>query len=100
MEEWTMIRRGWMEPGWEKVLTVRVRGYALDPEDVPAVALPAADFDRLLALLEECAGDIEAEVHGRYSYDGEVHPAQEARYDRDMDLPRRVRALLKEVGDG
>jgi len=70
-----MIRRGWMEPGWRKVLTVRVRGYALDADDIPAVALPAADFDRLLALLEECAEEVEA------------------------NTARRVRALLKEVGD-
>ena len=97
-----MIRRGWMEPGWGKVLTVRVRGYALDADDIPAVALPAADFDRLLALLEECAGDIEASVMATYGNRhllGGLEPYTQRKYDRDMDLPRRVRALLKEVGD-
>jgi len=61
-----MIRRGWMDIS------------ATEP--VPAVTLPAADFDRLLALLEECADAIDLCM--------------------PIDLPRRVRALLKDVGDG
>jgi len=86
-----MIRRGWMytHGGW----LLRVLWTNERDGTVPAVALPAADFDRLLALLEECAGDLE-EVAGTRENQYASDP------DNDMDLPRRVRALLKEVGDG
>jgi hypothetical protein len=87
-----MIRRGWMDKGWKRAGIVRVRRYTLN-DDIPAVALPAADFDRLVALLEECATDLD-EVAGARGNQYASDP------DNDMDLPRRVRALLKEVGDG
>jgi hypothetical protein len=77
-----MIRRGWMAR-WP------MRKMQTWSDDEYTVTLPAADFDRLLALLEECAGDLECEISRTSMGD-----------PQDMDLPRRVRALLKEVGDG
>jgi hypothetical protein len=94
-----MIRRGWMDKGWKRAGIVRVRRYTMN-DDIPAVALPAADFDRLLALLEECAGELEAEVLNPAGHPSTWRAPDRRRYERDMDLPRRVRALLKEVGDG
>jgi hypothetical protein len=76
-----MIRRGWI-PDPSKHL--RPGKYWAD--DREWVALPAADFDRMLALLEECADELDF--------------ADGVGVDRRPDLPRRVRALLKEVGDG
>jgi hypothetical protein len=80
-----MIRRGWMDLS------------AADP--VPAVTLPAADFDRLLALLEECAERVEEAVDEYWLFP-RTEGLAKGLYDRDMDLPRRVRAMLKEVSDG
>ena len=96
-----MIRRGWMSPGWETAWAVRVSPVRSEPEDVAGVALPAADFDRLVALLEECATDLEEVAENYQSVpDSERRPSEKRRYENDTDLLRRVRALLKEVGDG
>jgi hypothetical protein len=91
-----MIRRGLVPDPWKHLRPVK---YWAD--DREWVTLPAADFDRLVALLEECATDLEEVAENYQSVpDSERRPSEKRRYENDTDLLRRVRALLKEVGDG
>lgn len=50
-------------------------------------------------LIEEMAGDIEAEVTHRYVHNGEIHPAEQRKYDNDMEVVKRARQAL-ERGEG
>lgn len=62
-----------------------------------AVKRQAAKIDRLLALVEEAANDIEDEVKNHYA--GLLHyPSIQSRYERDMDLVRRLRVELEDKG--
>ena len=54
----------------------------------------AADaIEELMALLKECADDLEDELGYRY---GNVHPVLQDRYDRDMEPVRQARKLVGE----
>ena len=64
-----------------------------------AIVLKQADFneaadaiEELMALLKECADDLEEELDNRY---GNVHPAMQKRYDMDMAPVRAARAALE-----
>jgi hypothetical protein len=52
--------------------------------------------EQLRALLEELANGLEAELKARYEHNGEVHPAQKGRYDRDMAPVIRAREFLSQ----
>lgn len=57
----------------------------------------AADaIEELMALLKECADDLEEELDNRY---GNVHPAMQKRYDMDMAPVRAARAALEKKND-
>lgn len=92
---------------------VQPDGAIIDPSDGHAVVdalvardiahtlrTQAAEVARLRELLTEAADDLEASVQALYA--GMTDPTSVRRRDRDMDLPRRIRALLaeKEAGDG
>lgn len=51
---------------------------------------------RLRELLDECAGDLEAEINGRYFDEhGNVHPAMRQKYLRDMTPVIDAKQALK-----
>lgn len=55
----------------------------------------AARVEALEAMVGELADDVEAAVENEWNPDRRgVHPANATRYERDMGLPRRARALL------
>lgn len=59
-----------------------------------------ADRETELAkLVAELAGDLEAEIIGRFGgNDTEIHQALRQRYKRDMDSVYRARAFLRDQG--
>jgi hypothetical protein len=58
----------------------------------------AATLARLAPIAAEVASDLEAELNARYQApDQSIHPALQARYNRDMSLVRLLRALLATV---
>jgi tRNA A37 threonylcarbamoyltransferase TsaD len=62
-----------------------------------AVRRQADKIARLLALIEEAANEIEDEAKNRYA--GRLHyPSMQSRYERDMDIVRRMRVELKDKG--
>jgi hypothetical protein len=62
-----------------------------------AVKRQSAKIDRLLALVEEAANEIEDEAKSRYA--GLLHyPSMQSRYERDMDIVRRMRVELEDKG--
>ena len=44
--------------------------------------------------LKECSDDLAEMVDSFYRRDGRIHPAEQRRYDRDMEPVVRARALL------
>ncbi len=62
-----------------------------------AVKRQSEKIDRLLALIEEAANDMEAEINHRYN--GVLnYPSMQSRYERDMDIVRRLRVELEDKG--
>ena len=62
-----------------------------------AVKRQSEKIDRLLALVEEAANEIEDEAKNRYA--GLLHyPSMQSRYERDMDIVRRMRVELEDKG--
>jgi len=61
---------------------------------VPVTLADAADeIERLRAMVGELADDMASEIEGHY--EGlKDHPSMKRRYDRDMEIVRRARALL------
>jgi hypothetical protein len=58
----------------------------------------AEKLARLAPIAAEVANDLEAEIKARYQApDKSIHPALQARYNRDMSLVRLLRALLATV---
>jgi len=55
--------------------------------------------EKMAKVMQELADDLEAELNCRYSYEpnGEVHPAERKRYERDMMPVHRARSLLAEI---
>ena len=49
--------------------------------------------DETLDLLRELADDLEAEINDRYHFP-DVHPAMQAKYERDTEPVRKARTLL------
>lgn len=56
-------------------------------------------LEQAKALIEELADEVESYVENEYEH-SKHHPALQHRYERDMELPRRARAFVKEVRDG
>jgi len=48
----------------------------------------------LLAALEECASDLEAEIEARYPAETRKYPSEKRRYQRDMEPVRAARAAI------
>lgn len=57
-----------------------------------------AEVERLRGLLKEAADYIEETVEATY-YGTALYPDQQRRKERDMDLPRRIRAALEGGSD-
>jgi hypothetical protein len=56
--------------------------------------------DYILVLLEDLANELEAEIDARYrNMDGEIHPAERRRYNRDMEPVNKAREALEEIRD-
>ena len=71
-------------------------GARLAKEAADEILRLRAENEKLRAALKDCADDLEAEINTRY---GNVHPALQRRYDRDMASVRAAAAALKETGD-
>lgn len=56
-------------------------------------------IEELEALLTEAATELEDTAKGLLS-PGKYYPSEAARYERDMDLPRRIRAALEQTENG
>jgi len=63
------------------------------PNPIP---IPGADLAELIAAAEECAGDLEAEIDGKYP-NPDSHPIETRRYNRDMAPVIRLRAALAKL---
>jgi len=48
----------------------------------------------LIKLVQDLADDLEAELNARYRINGEIHPAEQRRFDRDMTNVYRAHDLL------
>jgi hypothetical protein len=59
-----------------------------------------SDRERLMALLEECAADLEACVEGDYPPEVRKYPSMQRKYELDMEPVVRARALLAELRGG
>jgi hypothetical protein len=57
----------------------------------------AATLATLVPIAAEVADDLEAEVKHKYCHSDEVHPALQARFHRDLQSVRELRALLATV---
>lgn len=63
------------------------------------VLVSQRQFAAIVACLTDCADDLESEVRDRWCYDdGKPHPANERRFERDMEPVNRARQLLAQVG--
>jgi len=60
-------------------------------------AANVAAVGRLRELVKNLADDLEAELNGRYRIGGEIHPAEERRYQRDMSIVYEARRFLAGV---
>ena len=64
-----------------------------------ARCLEAADrIEALEALLKEAAVELTDNVHAEYSPESLAYPSVHRSYERDMDLPNRIRAALGDTG--
>ena len=58
----------------------------------------AARISELEAIIGELSADLADEIRARYDPNGTgVHPALKPKYERDIDVCRRARALFKEA---
>jgi hypothetical protein len=55
-----------------------------------------AEIGRLRALAKALADDLESELRGHYFINGEIHPAEERRFERDMANVYEARRALEE----
>jgi hypothetical protein len=59
-----------------------------------SLAVTLAEIIKFATLAAEVADDLETELNARYQAPN-VHPALQARYDRDMQPVRELRAVLE-----
>jgi len=85
---------GYAEPD-KPIWRIVLNGYCADFDSEQAARNFGAEITRLRAALRECADDLETEIKARYPAQVQIYPSEKRRFDRDMEMVRRARELLK-----
>jgi len=79
---------------------VALRAEVTRMSDAVIVTLPKEDLEEISALLKEASEDISVDIAEKYPEDlREIYPTYRRRYERDMELVRRINGANAKLTD-